>query len=149
MILALFFGASIVLRAQDVPDDSVRTIMSLQDAEKDIDPARFAIPIDTLIRRLEERIARTAYVEGEAQGFRVQILAANTFSDAAAKKSLIRSQFPTDSVYVVYDQPIYKIRLGDFRSREDAESKLRDVIDGGYRGAWVVPDRILVYRKAR
>jgi hypothetical protein len=53
------------------------------------------------------------------------------------------AKLPQDSVYVVYDPPIYKIRLGDYPTRYDASIELPTVVGMGYPDAWIVPDNIV------
>jgi hypothetical protein len=53
-----------------------------------------------------------------------------------------------DSVYLLFDAPVYKVRVGDFVSRYEAGQKLPDIVELGYRDAWIVPDKI-VQRKMR
>ena len=54
-----------------------------------------------------------------------------------------------DSVYVVYDPPVYKVRVGDYTSRLEASRKLSTFIDKGYPDAWIVADRIVQRRLVR
>jgi hypothetical protein len=58
-------------------------------------------------------------------------------------KTVAVEKFPRDSIYVVYDAPVYKIRVGDFISRYEANQRLPEFVEKGYRDAWIVPDRIV------
>jgi hypothetical protein len=76
------------------------------------------------------------------QGFRIQIgIASNPISAANDKLSAARL-LEKDSVYIVFDPPLYKIRVGDYTTRFDATKKLESVIKAGYPDAWIVPDRV-------
>ncbi|HEX7070454.1 MAG TPA: SPOR domain-containing protein [Rhodothermales bacterium] len=46
-------------------------------------------------------------------------------------------------VYSIWRQPYYRIRIGDFASRDAAEAALEE-IRGRFSGAFVVPDRVTV-----
>ena len=48
--------------------------------------------------------------------------------------------------YVSYDNPYYKVRIGDFTSRYDAEEFLTTLEGRGYKTAWIV--RTLVVNPA-
>ena len=54
-----------------------------------------------------------------------------------------------DSVYIVYDPPVYKVRIGDFRTRAEASQKLGAMSSIGFADAWVVGDRIVIRKTVR
>lgn len=54
--------------------------------------------------------------------------------------------FPDDlPVYVLYRQPYYRIRVGDFLSRTEAERALA-FMEGRFPGAFIAPDMVTVVR---
>jgi hypothetical protein len=77
------------------------------------------------------------------QGFRIQILATSNFDEASVAKEVAEQLFEQDSVYVVFDPPLYRLRVGDYLTRFDASRALPQVINKGYPDAWVVSDRIV------
>ena len=88
----------------------------------------------------------TVVEEEIVQGFRIQIYTSPNIDDANTARVVAAKEFPSDSVYVVYDPPVYKVRIGDFTTRLEANRKLSDVISSQYPDAWVVADKI-VHRK--
>lgn len=56
-----------------------------------------------------------------APGFRVQVYVGNQRREADAAKLLIYQKFPELSPYLSYTQPTYKLKVGDFMRRMDAE----------------------------
>lgn len=78
------------------------------------------------------------------QGFRIQIYASKKIDDAAARRADAAEKFPQDSVYVVYDPPVYRVRIGDFPTRLEASRRLPSIASEGYPDAWVVADRIVL-----
>ncbi|MEX1139725.1 MAG: SPOR domain-containing protein [Bacteroidota bacterium] len=84
----------------------------------------------------------------ETQGFRVQIFASASIDEATAAQRVARNQIG-DSVYVVYDPPVYKVRIGDFASRLEANQRLTRAVHMGYDDAWVVADKIYLRRVTR
>lgn len=56
-----------------------------------------------------------------APGYRVQIYVGNQRQEADAAKLLIYQNFPELSPYLSYNQPTYKLKVGDFMRRMDAE----------------------------
>lgn len=77
------------------------------------------------------------------QGFRIQIFASASIDEANSTRTSALQKLRVDSVYVVYDSPVYKVRVGDFPSRYDANQRLPLLIEKGFPDAWVVPDRIV------
>ena len=120
--------------------------------ESTLRPAMFDADVDS-IRKVHEQereqqallIPRDSLVlqEETILGFRIQVAATSSIDDAGAVKAAAQGLFSTDTVYVVYDPPVYKVRVGDFPTRLEANQRLPIVQEGGYPDAWVVPDRVI------
>ena len=78
----------------------------------------------------------------ERPGYRVQIFATNLDDQARDAERKASLQFP-EGVYLIYDPPMYKIRVGNFVSKEEAERMRKLAKSLGYRDAWVVRDKII------
>lgn len=76
-------------------------------------------------------------------GFRIQVLSTTEIDSANAVKNELSDLPESAGVYVIYDSPYYKVRVGDYLSRPDANPLLRTLIDRGYKDAWIVADRVL------
>ena len=76
-----------------------------------------------------------------SEGFRVQILATRYFEYADSLAISISNQI-TDSVYVEFEVPNYKVRVGDFIYRDSAESLQQELLDMGYKSTWILRSRI-------
>ena len=76
------------------------------------------------------------------QGYRVQIFATSGYDDVTKMKETVESQFPDEWFYVVYDTPTYKLRVGNFLERYEADRFVRLITEKGYKEAWVVPERV-------
>lgn len=74
-------------------------------------------------------------------GFRIQIFASSTQKNASRVADDARAAF-TENVYVQHVAPYYKVRVGDFLTREDAQSLQQRALQKGYRGAFVVETMI-------
>ncbi len=77
------------------------------------------------------------------QGFRIQVFSSNNYDEAVAVRNALNMDLPVQWVYMIYDAPTYKVRVGDFTNRADANLAVDGFIEKGYKGAWVVPDRIV------
>lgn len=79
-------------------------------------------------------------------GFRVQLYSTTDYymalgvRDEAGVKLL-------DDIYVDYEQPYYKVRAGNFTSREKAEETKNFVKSIGYIDAWVIQTNVLLKGK--
>ncbi|MCA9731878.1 MAG: SPOR domain-containing protein [Deferribacteres bacterium] len=77
----------------------------------------------------------------EMIGYRVQILQTQDSEDARTVQNDAIVQLDAD-VYSIFDSPYYKIRVGDFTVRADAEELLQRAIDKGYKSSWIVRTKI-------
>ncbi|MEW6509423.1 MAG: SPOR domain-containing protein [Bacteroidota bacterium] len=89
--------------------------------------------------------ADTAATEAEeyVQGFRVQIFSTTNIDAAQARKTEAESYFPGEWIYLEYDPPTYKIRVGNFRARYEADRFARLAAEKGFADAWTVPEKVL------
>lgn len=89
---------------------------------------------------LETVAAPPAGERGEklATGWRVQILAASVESDAAAAAERARSAAGGAPVYIEWDDPWFKVRVGDHSDLGEAERLRERLADLGWPEAWVV-----------
>ncbi len=78
-------------------------------------------------------------------GFRVQVLASKSMTRADSLSELLNTSLK-DSAYVVYETPNYKVRIGDYVVREDADKMRKKLQNMGYRSAWVIRTRITPQR---
>jgi len=77
-------------------------------------------------------------------GWRVQIFfesGNNSKSRAHTKKGLFMTLFPNTGVYLMFQSPYYKVRVGDFRSRMYAEGFKQKIIRD-FPDSFVVKDEI-------
>ena len=76
-----------------------------------------------------------------SEGYRVQILATRYFEYADSVAISISNKI-TDSVYVEFETPNYKVRVGDFINRDSAELLQKELLKMGYKSAWILRSRI-------
>ena len=80
-----------------------------------------------------------------APGYRVQVYVGNQRQEVESMKLLIYQNFPELSAYLSYSQPTYKLKVGDFMRRLDAEryySSIRQLI----ASAQLQPDKVDIRR---
>lgn len=83
-------------------------------------------------------------------GYRVQVFSDNrpaAKNEARAKGSHIAERFPHYRTYVKYNSPYWRLRVGDFRTRreaEDAAEAIKQAFPAYSREVRVVADRITI-----
>ncbi|MNL67356.1 hypothetical protein D3C87_1919290 [compost metagenome] len=65
--------------------------------------------------------------------------------EADGAKSYVYQAFPDLNPYVSYTQPTYRVKVGDFMYRSDAEQYL-DLIREQYASAVILADRVDIKR---
>ena len=80
-------------------------------------------------------------VQSVSEGYRVQVLATRYF-ERADSLAVIMKNTVSDSVYVDFEAPNYKVRIGDFIDRNSAELLQQDLVQMGYNSAWILRTRI-------
>jgi hypothetical protein len=75
------------------------------------------------------------------QGYRIQIFSGNSKDEANKVKSDFYSKFPAMRCYLSYQQPYYKLRIGDYDDQESAKPDARKLARH-YPSSFIVPDEI-------
>lgn len=124
----------------------------LSEYEATLDPTQYDEDVEVVVKKKEEekpvtelQIPKDSTVVQETSqvGFRIQLYSTSSIDEAMNTKTNILARLPQDSIYIVYDPPVYKIRLGDFPTRYEASIKLPSIVNMGYADAWIVPDNIV------
>ena len=80
-------------------------------------------------------------VQSVSEGYRVQVLATRYFERADSLAVIMKNTI-RDSVYVDFEAPNYKVRVGDFIDRNTAETLQQELVQMGYNSAWILRSRI-------
>lgn len=70
-------------------------------------------------------------------GFRVQVLASGELERARAMQAELERAFD-EACHIEYEDSLYKVRLGDFISRDEALSCISRLKENGYHECWIV-----------
>ncbi len=76
-----------------------------------------------------------------AIGYRIQIYVGNVRADADAAKLYTYQTFPELLPYMVFNSPTYRVKIGDFMNKIDAERYLQQVKQQFY-SAVILPEKI-------
>jgi len=96
--------------------------------------------IDTLVSKQRQIYTNDNTIDG----FRVQIFMEtgnNAVRHADSVKHLFMQQYPDIPIYLVFGQPYYRLRIGDFRTRLEAENQYQQ-IKKEFVNSFVTADRI-------
>ena len=99
---------------------------------------------DPKVGKLVEEHKKANTKVGVIEGFRIQIFfdsGNNSKGNAEAAKSKFAAQYPTISVYLTFKEPNFRVRVGDFRTRNEARGFLKQ-ISTEYPNAFVIKDEI-------
>jgi hypothetical protein len=85
----------------------------------------------------QAQMAQTADSDTLANLFRVQIYISKSVDETEQYAASIKELFP-EGVFVEYQPPYYKVRVGEFRKAADGELFLEHVKQLGFENAWLV-----------
>ena len=75
------------------------------------------------------------------KGYRIQVAISQDEMDLVLIEEKLKRVIK-EKIYIKFELPNYKLRIGNFDSRKKAESYRKKIINLGYRSAWVVPTLI-------
>jgi hypothetical protein len=101
--------------------------------------------LDLLIQKQQE-LNKKAYIENNrtAAGFRILVINTNDRNKAMDVKSKLMRGFPEHKTYLIYQSPYFKIHIGNFKSRPDAESLKKQITRLYPTGIIIIPSTIEV-----
>lgn len=86
---------------------------------------------ERLVSLLNNHKALNIQNESKIQGWRVQIYNSSGVDSRKEAEDIRRKfleRYPDATVYVIYQPPFFKIRVGDFRTREDAYMLYKQIV---------------------
>jgi len=122
----------------EVIKDSLITILQEFRAAHDLNP--------TVSRRIKvgSSVNKTSGKRVKIKGFRVQIFSGPNRNDAYAAQSKFKNQYKNIDSYVNYEEPNYRVKVGDFRGRQEA-NQFMNVLRSQYNNVFVFVEDIWVY----
>ena len=99
---------------------------------------------DYRVEQLIQRQREIHVADSTIDGYRIQIFM-ESGNDAVEHANMVIEEFKlkyTDlQIYLVFGQPYYRLRVGDFRTRLEAE-KIFQTLSKDYKKAFITSDRI-------
>lgn len=102
------------------------------------DTSGVAIYGDARLPILTKKRASAATIRS-GKGYRVQIYSGNDRSEATRIKTDFMKRFPGVRTYMTYVQPQFRVKVGDYATREEAAKMYREV-NHIYNPCMIVPD---------
>ncbi|WPU93755.1 SPOR domain-containing protein [Mucilaginibacter sabulilitoris] len=98
--------------------------------------------VDTLIaKRLEMNNAVGVPTTFSSYGYRVQIFSGSNRKDAFNAQARLQDQYPELRTYIIYSEPNFKVRAGDFRTRLEAQ-KLMQELRSSFSSLFIISEKI-------
>lgn len=100
--------------------------------------------LDVLVNKQAQINKRTAMMtsSGMYKGYRLQVISTPKRDDANQIKSALMNRFPDQKTYTLFQSPNFKVRIGNFLKKEDAE-KFRSQLSKFFpKGIYIVEDTI-------
>jgi|SRR5450432_3798174 hypothetical protein len=101
--------------------------------------------IDSLIKKqIQINEVTTRDSRRNIPGFRIQVANSNDRNQIFAIKTKIYQSYPELKPYLIYQPPNYKLKVGNFKTAEDAEPYLQKLTQVFPTGVYLVHDIIEV-----
>lgn len=79
----------------------------------------------------------------QVNGYRVQLASGNSRQTLMDVKAKFLQKYPEMGAYLEYQSPQFKLRVGDFRTRPEADAFVIEARKN-FSAAFVVPDKVIV-----
>lgn len=93
--------------------------------------------LDSLVLRNQELNATSNGIPG----YRVQIFFGTDRKVANENRTKFLQEFPDADAYLIYQQPYFKVRVGDFRNQLEAQGMYHKLLNK-FDKVFIVPDKI-------
>lgn len=87
-------------------------------------PRGFIVPTANVNPQIDQRLRDQAYTNQNVKytaGYRIQAYVGLERDEAMAIRRAVISRYPEEADYIVFKQPIYRLFIGDYATRLDAE----------------------------
>ena len=98
---------------------------------------------DTMIKVLMEYTDSISAHKMSTSGYRIQLASGNNRKNVLDMKAQFSAQFPNVKAYVEYQQPTFKLRVGDFESRISAYAFQHQILNS-FPNGFIVQDQISI-----
>jgi len=93
--------------------------------------------LDSLVQKNIEKHK----TEQTRDGFRIQLFSGTERNNANSLRNKFKTDYPDVPIYLIYQQPYYKLRVGDFRNKIEAHQFFLK-IESFYEQLLIIPDKV-------
>jgi len=97
---------------------------------------------DLLIEKKAEINKKAADFKKGSKGFRIQVLNTTDRTQALNAKSQLLTLYPEHKIYLMYQAPYFKLRIGNFEEKKDADELKKALNKLFPTGVFVIPSEI-------
>ncbi len=116
------------------------------DVELESEPISMGkLPPDVWYQYDESEMGTNRKITGTSDGYRVQVIATDNLEEANQVRSEVYSRTTNKEVYVNFEPPFYKVKVGDFTSISDANDLKFMLNQLGYKEARVVQETVNLF----
>jgi len=101
--------------------------------------------VDSLIKKqIQINEVTTRESRRNTPGYRIQVASSKDRNEVFTIKTKIYQLYPELKPYLIYQPPNYKLKVGNFKTAEEADPYLQKLIQNFPSGVYLVPDIIEV-----
>ena len=101
--------------------------------------------VDLLVKKQASiNIATKKSVGRTMKGYRLMVMNTNKREDAIAAKTKVYTYFPELKAYLIYQSPFFRLKAGNFKTRDEAEKYRKQLTALFPKGVFIVNDTIEV-----
>ncbi|RXK57498.1 SPOR domain-containing protein [Lacibacter luteus] len=131
ILLCLMLCVAVFAHAQIATDTVSSNVFVIKDSR-----------IDLLAKKKAEINKKAADAKRPTKGFRIQVLNTTDRTQALAAKSKLLAQYPDHKTYLLYQAPYFKLRIGNFVERNEADDLKKELAKMFPTGVFVIPSDI-------
>jgi len=107
----------------------------------------FDMDITKKLNRMLDYVPEKVTVKISKPGYRVQVYVGKDRSEASSVKGRALNSQKDEEAYLDYDRPNYRVKVGNFLTRDDAK-ELYKALKRRFPDAMIVPDQVTVIKQA-
>lgn len=127
---------------------SYKTVLPLSSERKEFNPSikesKYVIKNDDIWYDYDT--SGTELRKSKSQGYRIQLLATDNLTEAEEIRAELYFKTIARAIYIDFDTPFYKVKVGDFIHREDAQEYSFKLLQMGFSNTTIVKDSVIVFK---
>ncbi len=130
-LFCLMIGVAAFASAQMVTDTISNAVYVVKDSR-----------LDLLTKKKAEINKKAADAKRPTKGYRIQVLNTTDRTQAFKVKAKLLSVYPEHKTYLMYQAPYFKIRIGNFVEKSEADDLKKELARLFPAGVFVIPSDI-------